>query len=133
MLRFVDRLTVELEDKLGMAGLQNVGVNILVTRDAGVGANIEISQITHASADSSRISPIGASMSAQPRFGRAMTIVAGNAFVRTRSRRESVGGHRLKRRMTNGAPGARLRLRDAERFTDPRRTRIEQNGVGAGM
>ena len=35
--------------------------------------------------------------------------------------------------MTDGAARARLRLRDADRFTDASRPRVQQNCVGAGV
>jgi len=35
--------------------------------------------------------------------------------------------------MTDGATPARLWLRNAQRFSDPGRTRIQKNCVGAGM
>ena len=35
--------------------------------------------------------------------------------------------------MTNGAARARLRLRDAQGFTNPGRARVEENGVGASV
>ena len=87
----------------------------------------------HAGADPRRVSPIGASMSAQPRFGRAMTSFARHAFIRMRGRGESIGGSRLKWRMTNRAARTRLRLRDAQGFTNPGRARVEENGVGVSV
>jgi hypothetical protein len=35
--------------------------------------------------------------------------------------------------MTNSAARARLRLRDTNRFADASRTRVQENGIGAGM
>lgn len=133
MFRFIDGLAVEFENELRMTGFQNVGIDILVTGDASVGTDIKISEIVHARADTGRVSPIGASMSAQPRFGRAVTIFARHAFVRTRARGQSICGHGLKWRVTNCAACARLRLGEAKRFADPRGARVEQNRVSPGV
>src|SRR2546430_17448096 len=80
MFRFVDRLTVEFEHELGMARVQNIGIDILVAGDTRVRARIKISEIVHPSADARRIGPIGPGVSAQPWFGSAMTSFAGHAF-----------------------------------------------------
>ena len=50
-----------------------------------------------------------------------------------RGRGESIGSSRLKWRMTNRAARTRLRLRDAQGFTNPGRARVEENGVGASV
>ena len=76
MFRFVGRLTIEFEYQFGMARLQNIGSNILMTGNASVRARVKIPEIVHAGADAGRISPIRASVSAQPRFGRAVTTFA---------------------------------------------------------
>lgn len=133
MFGFVDRLAVELEDKRRMAGFQNVGVHILVTGDAGVRAHIKISQIVHTRAHARRVSPIGARVAAQPRFGRTVTTLARNAFVRMRGRLEATLRYGLKRRMADGAARARLRFVNSNRLCDSRRTRVEQNRVSAGV
>ena len=133
VLWFVDRLAIELEDEFRVARFQNVSVDILMAGDASVRAHIKISQIVHAGGRAHRVGPIGASMAAEPRFGRAVTTFAGNAFVRARGGCQASLSNRLKRRMTNGAAGVRLRLRDADRFADAGRPRVQQNCVGAGV
>lgn len=133
MLRFIDGLTVEFENELRMTGFQNVGLDILVTGDASVGTDIKISEIVHAGTDARGVRPIGSSMSAQPRFGRAVTIFARHSFVRSRGRSQSIRGQGLKRRVTNRTARARLRLGEAECFADSRRARVEQNRISAGV
>src|SRR5438067_4436247 len=133
MFRFVVRLTVEFEDELGMAGFQKIDIDILVTGDARICAQVKVPQVVHSGADARGVSPIGASVSAQPRFSRAVTTFARNAFIRTRGRGQSIRGDRLKRRMANGAARARLRLSNADSLADSGRARVEQNGVGPRM
>src|SRR5437868_2576756 len=133
LFRFVDRLTIELKNELGMTGGQNVGLDILMTGDAGIRAHVKASQIMHPGADSRGISPVGSRVSAQPRFSRAVTIFARHSFIRSRARRETSRLDRLERRMANRATCARLRLRNANRLADSRRTRIEQNRERAGV
>ena len=84
MFRFVNRLAVELEDELGMARFQNIGIDILMACHTRVRAHIKISKIVHAGADARCVCPIGPGVSAQPRLGGAMTIFTGDAFVRAR-------------------------------------------------
>src|SRR5947209_8459383 len=133
MLRLVNGLAVELEDELGMARFENVRLDHLMTGDARVRARIKAAQIVHPSADSCRVRPIGSGMTAQPWFGCAVTIFAGNAFLGPHARAQSRGGKGLKWRMTHRAARARLRLGDPERFADSRGARIEQNGRRAGV
>src|SRR5947209_15908007 len=54
-------------------------------------------------------------MTAQPWFGCAVTIFAGNAFLGPHARAQSRGGNGLKWRMTHRAARARLRLGDPDR------------------
>jgi len=131
VLWFVDRLTIELKNEFRVTRFQNVSVDILVAGDARVRAHIEISQVMHAGGHARCVSPIAAGMSAQPRFGRAVATFTRHAFIGACARCEPTWSNRLKRRMTNGAACARLRLRDADRFTDPSRTRIQENGIRA--
>ena len=131
MLWFVDRLTIELKNEFGVTRFQNVSVDILVAGDARVRAHIEISQVMHAGGHARRVSPIGAGMAAQPRFGRAVATFTRHAFIGACSGCQASLSNRLKRRMTNGAARVRLRLRDADRFTDASRPRIQENGISA--
>ena len=133
MFRLVDGLAVELKHKRGMTGFQKVVVDVLMTGDTSVGADIEAAQVAHPSGNAHRIIPIGARVSTQPRAGRAVTIFAGNAFVRVRGGSEAHWPDGLKWRMTNGAARVRLRFVNSNGFRDPRRTGIEQNGKGARM
>ena len=87
----------------------------------------------HPGADARGVGPIRAGVSAQPRFGCAVTTFAGDAFIRTRARSQACLGNGLKRGMTNGAARARLRLRGADRLADASRPRIEQNCVSASV
>ena len=84
MFRFVNRLTVEFEHKLGMARVQNIGIDILVAGDTRVRTRIKISEIVHPGTDARCVGPIGPGVSAQPRFGGAVTTFARHAFVRAR-------------------------------------------------
>lgn len=130
---FINGLAVQLENQRGMTGFQNIAIDVLVTRDTRIRAHIKVPQIVHAGADASRICPIGASMPAQPRLGRAVTIFARNAFIRTRTRSETTRVNRLKWRMTNGAASVRLRLRNANDLADSGGASVEQNRIGAGV
>src|SRR5206468_11775122 len=82
VLRFGDRLPIEFKGQLGMAGLEYIGLKILVTRDAGIGTHIKTSQIAHPSGDTHGVSPIFSCMPAQPRFRGAVTTFAGHPFIR---------------------------------------------------
>jgi hypothetical protein len=55
-----DFLAVQFEDQFRMAGLSEVTVYILMTGDAGVGANVKIFQIAHAGVDAVLVAPIRA-------------------------------------------------------------------------
>src|SRR3989442_12115817 len=133
MFRFIDRLTVELEDKRRMAGFQNVVVDVLMTCHAGVRAHVKIPQVVHAGAHAHGVCPIAPRVSAQPRTGRPVTSFAGNAFVGMRAGSESRLGDRVKWRMANGATRVRGRFAAADTFGDAGRSRIGQNGEGLGV
>src|SRR5437867_4319720 len=122
MFRFVSRLAVEFEDEGRMASLQKVVVDILMTRYTGVGADIEAAQVAHPGCDAHRISPVGASVSAQPRASRAVAAFARHALVRVRGGSEPRLLDGLKRRMTNRATRARLRFSDSHCLGNSRRT-----------
>ena len=133
MFRLVDGLAVELKHKRGMAGFQKVVVDVLMTSDTSVGADIEAAQVAHPRANAHRIIPIGARVSAQPRAGRAVTTFTRNAFVRVRGGSEAHWPDGLKWRMTNGAARVRLRFADSYGLGNSRRAGIEQNGKSVCM
>src|SRR5438876_2410826 len=103
-----------------------------MTGDAGVRANIKISQIVHAGAYARGICPVATGVAAQPGAGGTVTVFTRNAFVGTRGGREPGLRNRLERGMTNRATCARLRLTNSNRFGNSGGTRIEQNSVGVG-
>ena len=113
---FIDGLTIELENEVGMAGGGEVGIDVLVTGDAGICADVEIFQIAHAGADAGRISPIGPGMSAQPILRGAMATLARNRFARHRGRGALRDRDGVEGRVTSGAAGAGLRGCEAVRL-----------------
>src|SRR6266480_3208230 len=94
---FVNRLTIEFKNERWMSAFKQVALDVLMTGDARVRAHVKISQVVHAGADAHRVRPIGASVSAKPRLGRAVTTFARDAFVGTRARCQASLSNRLKR------------------------------------
>ena len=89
MFRFGYGLAVQLENEFRMTGAEKLRLHVLVTRDAGVGADIKRTQIAHACADSGGVGPIGAGVTAQPTLTGAVTVFAGDAFVGVRRRSQT--------------------------------------------
>src|SRR5437762_6162830 len=102
-----------------MAGFQERRFQNLMTGGARGGAHIKIAQIAHPGADSGIVGPVFSGVSAQPTAGRAVTVLARDAFVRMRFRPEATPRDRLQRRMTNGATRAAFGWPGAESFGDP--------------
>src|SRR5205814_6639279 len=109
MFRLRDRLAIELEEKIGMPGLQKIWCQILMASRAGRRAHVKTAEIAHAGADPGVVSPILAGMASQPSARRAVAAFAGDAFIRMRGRREAMLRHGLKRSMANRATRARGR------------------------
>src|SRR6266545_8121892 len=112
------RLAVQFEDQLRMAGLLHVAVHILMTRHAGVGANVEVFQIAHAGADAVFVTPIGARVRAEPILGGAVTAFTGNPFADARFLVQLTGPQGVEWRMTNRAPPALRRIADVQDSSD---------------
>src|SRR2546425_12513992 len=97
-------LPVQFEDQFRMAGLLEVAVHILMARHAGVGANVEVSQIAHAGVDAVLVAPIQTRVRTEPILRRAMTVFAGDTFADSRCLTQLTCLHRVEWRMTDGAP-----------------------------
>lgn len=69
----------------------------LVASDAGIGADVEIFQVAHASGDAVGMGIIRPGVGAQPVFGRAVTAFAGDAFADGKRRAAEGGGHLAQR------------------------------------
>src|SRR6266511_1308193 len=101
-----------------MAGLLHVAVHILMTRHAGVGANVEVFQIAHTGVDAVLVTPIGARVRAEPILGGAVTGFTGNPFADARFLVQLPGPQGVKWRMTNRAPPALRRIADVQDSSD---------------
>src|ERR671934_2616738 len=104
-----------------MTGVQNITIDILMARDASVGADIKAAQVAHACAHTCRVGPVLAGVAPQPRFRRAVAVFTRYAFVRVRVGPEARRRDRLKWRVTNRAVTARLRWRDPQCFSNSSR------------
>jgi hypothetical protein len=65
-----------------MTSPEQIRVQVLMTGDAGIGPNVKAAQVPHSGADTRGVSPVPARVPAQPRPGCAVTIFAGDAFIR---------------------------------------------------
>src|SRR5947207_13392223 len=97
-----------------MSGLLEVAVHVLMAGHAGIGANVEVSQIAHAGVDAVLVAPIRARVRAEPILRRAMTVFTGDPFADSRCLTQIAGSHRLGWRMAHGAPLLPRRLTDSQ-------------------
>src|SRR5882724_10673576 len=109
-------LAVQFEDQFRMARLLEVAVHILVAGHAGVGTNVEVSQIANAGMHAVLVAPIRARVPAEPALRRAMTTFTGNAFADSRCLTQLAVSHRVEWRMTDGAALVLRRITDSQDF-----------------
>ena len=106
MLRHRHGLAVQLKNQFRMSRSANFGIDVLVTRDASVGTNVEIFQVAHPGRHAIRVRVIRAGVRPYPVFRRAMAGFAGDAFGHLHAMAEPFGGNRREGRMTDSAARA---------------------------
>src|SRR2546423_8625135 len=106
MFWLADRLAIELEKQIRMAGFQKCRLQNLMAGCARRRPHIQTAQIAHPGADASVVSPIFSRVTAEPSARRAVAVLTRNTLVRMRLRSKPAWRDRLERRMTHGAARA---------------------------
>ena len=130
MFRLGHALAVQFKHQFRMTGFENVGVNILVARDAGIGADVKILQIAHSRRRAIGTRVILARVCAQPIFRRAVAAFTRNAFARFEIFTAQIFGNFVQRRMTSRAAGIGRRVFDLQRIGNLLRARGRKRGGG---
>ena len=103
MLRLGHALAVQFKNQFRMPGLENIGVHILMARDANVGADVKILQVAHPGGGSVGAGVIGPRVGTQPVLRRPVTTFAGNAFAGFEVLAAQIFRHAIQRRVADGA------------------------------
>lgn len=129
----VDGLTVEFEEEVGVAGGGEVGIDVLMAGDAGVGADVETFEVAQAGANAGGVGPIGAGVTAEPGAGSAVAAFAGDGLLRLDGGEALGGGDGLEGGVAGGAAGAGLGGGKGEGIGDALGAGVGEDGVAAGV